>query len=64
MSLRVLVVEDNRDLAENIEELFASIPAALRLKRPLDIPPAPTAMEPTAHMAALAANSSASRTKA
>jgi glycine dehydrogenase subunit 1 len=38
----------------NIEELFASIPPELRLKRPLNIPPALTEMELTAHLTALA----------
>ncbi len=51
--------EDQRAMLDsigvkNIEELFASIPAELRLKRPLDIPPALSEMELTAHMAALA----------
>jgi glycine dehydrogenase subunit 1 len=38
----------------NIEELFASIPPELRLKRPLNIPPALTEMELTAHLTTLA----------
>ncbi len=39
----------------SIDELFAPIPAELRLGRPLDIPPAMSEMELTAHIAALAA---------
>ena len=38
----------------NLDELFASIPPELRLKRPLAIPPALTEMELTAHLASLA----------
>ena len=38
----------------SLDELFALIPAELRLKRPLDIPPALTEMELTAHMDELA----------
>ena len=40
----------------SIEELFASIPAALRLKRPLDVPPALGEMELTRHLQKLAWN--------
>jgi len=52
--------DDQRAMLEaiglaSIEDLFAAIPAELRLKRPLEIPPALTEMELTAHMAALAA---------
>jgi glycine dehydrogenase subunit 1 len=39
----------------SIEELFASIPADLRLRRPLDIPPALSEMELTQHATAVAA---------
>jgi glycine dehydrogenase subunit 1 len=38
----------------SLEELFASIPAALRLGRPLDVPPALTEMELQRHMTELA----------
>jgi glycine dehydrogenase subunit 1 len=38
----------------SIEELFASIPASLRLKRALDIPPALSEIELSQHMAELA----------
>jgi glycine dehydrogenase subunit 1 len=41
--------------AASIDDLFAPIPAELRLKRPLDIPPAMPEMELTAHIQALAA---------
>ena len=45
----------------SIDDLFAPIPAELRLTRPLDIPPALPEMELTRHMHALAAkNRSAS----
>src|SRR5437763_2906965 len=37
----------------SLEELFALVPPELRLKRPLDLPPALTEMELTAHMAEL-----------
>ena len=52
--------EDQRAMLEaigvaTIDELFASIPPELRLKRPLDIPPALSEMELTAHLTALAA---------
>jgi glycine dehydrogenase subunit 1 len=51
--------EDQRQMlagigVKSLDELFALVPAELRLKRPLDIPPALTEMELTAHMAALA----------
>ncbi len=39
----------------SIDELFDSIPVELRLQRPLDIPPALSEMELTAHLTALAA---------
>jgi len=39
----------------SVEELFASIPAALRLKRPLDIPPALSEQELTQHVGRVAA---------
>ncbi len=38
----------------NIDELFDAIPNELRLQRPLDIPPALSEMELTAHLTALA----------
>src|ERR1700741_4537211 len=41
--------------ARSIDELFAMIPAEMRLERSLAIPPAMTEMELTQHMAALAA---------
>lgn len=41
--------------AGSIEELFASIPAELRLNRPLDIPPALTELELTQHLTRLSA---------
>ncbi|VTS01142.1 aminomethyl-transferring glycine dehydrogenase subunit GcvPA [Tuwongella immobilis] len=39
---------------KSIEELFAPIPAELRMHRPLNIPPAMTEIELTSHLAALA----------
>src|SRR5262245_10579506 len=48
--------------AGSVEELFAPIPDALRLKRPLAIPPALSELELTQHAQALAAkNQSAGR---
>jgi glycine dehydrogenase subunit 1 len=41
--------------AASLGDLFAPVPAHLRLNRPLDIPPALTEIELTAHMAGLAA---------
>jgi glycine dehydrogenase subunit 1 len=41
--------------AGSIDELFAMVPAEMRLDRPLDIPPAMSEMELTQHMTALAA---------
>src|SRR5262249_49954079 len=38
----------------SIEELFGSIPASLRLKRALDVPPALSEIELSQHMAGLA----------
>ncbi len=40
---------------KSIEELFQTIPDAVRLKRPLDVPPAMTEIELTAHMQELGA---------
>src|SRR5437660_3979172 len=40
---------------KSVDELFQSIPASLRLKRPLDVPPALSEMELTQHMQRLAA---------
>ena len=40
--------------ANSIDELFEMVPADLRLSRPLNLPPALTEMELTAHMAQLA----------
>jgi glycine dehydrogenase subunit 1 len=42
----------------NLDELFAAIPAELRLDRPLAIPPALSEMELTAHLATLARKNS------
>jgi glycine dehydrogenase subunit 1 len=39
----------------SLDELFAMVPAELRLGRPLELPPALTELELTAHMAGLAA---------
>ena len=39
----------------SIDELFASVPDELRLKRPLDLPPALSELELAQHMQALAA---------
>jgi glycine dehydrogenase subunit 1 len=55
--------EDQRAMLDaiglkNIDELFATIPAELRLNRPLAIGPALSEMELTAHLAALAAKNS------
>ena len=48
--------------AESLEELFAMVPAELRLGRRCDVPPAMGELELTAHLAALAArNTSAGR---
>ena len=60
MSYVVNTPEDRRAMLEqvgvgSVEELFESIPAELRLKRPLDVPPALTEMELTRHVQALAA---------
>ena len=41
--------------AESIEDLFAMVPAPLRLKRALDVPPALGELELTNHLSALAA---------
>jgi glycine dehydrogenase subunit 1 len=43
----------------SIDELFAQIPAELRLNRPLNLPPALTELELTTHMTALAAQNTA-----
>src|SRR5438105_779249 len=48
--------------ASSVEELFAPIPDALRLKRPLDIPPALSELELTQHAHALAAKNRAAST--
>jgi glycine dehydrogenase subunit 1 len=40
---------------KSIDELFQSIPASLRLKRPLSVPPALTEIEMTRHFQGLAA---------
>ncbi len=48
--------------AQSVEELFKQVPEAVRLKRPLDVPPALSEMELTRHVQALAAvNQSADR---
>jgi glycine cleavage system P protein (glycine dehydrogenase) subunit 1 len=44
--------------AQSIDELFASVPHELRLKRPLDLPPALAEMELAQHLQALAAKNS------
>ena len=44
--------------AKSVDELFASVPAELRLKRPLDLPPALSEMELAQHMQALAEKNS------
>jgi glycine dehydrogenase subunit 1 len=41
--------------AGSVDDLFAMVPAEMRLKRPLNIPPAMSEMELTQHMTALAA---------
>jgi glycine cleavage system P protein (glycine dehydrogenase) subunit 1 len=56
-------VEDQRAMlaaigVASLDELFAAIPAELRLNRPLAIPPALSEMELTAHLAALAKKNS------
>ena len=53
-------VEDQRAMldsigAESIEDLFAMVPAPLRLKRGLDVPPALGELELTNHLSSLAA---------
>ena len=61
MSAYLLTTAADRDAmlakvgAESVEDLFAPIPAELRLKRPLNIPPALPEMELTRHIGALAA---------
>jgi glycine dehydrogenase subunit 1 len=60
--------EDQRAMLEaigvsSIEELFAAIPPELRLSRPLEIPPALSELELTAHLAAPRAASSTPRTR-
>jgi glycine dehydrogenase subunit 1 len=44
---------------QSLDELFAQIPAALRMKRPLDVPPALSEIELTRHMQQLAARNHA-----
>jgi glycine dehydrogenase subunit 1 len=56
--------DDQRAMLERIgvtsvDDLFASIPAELRLGRPLDVPPALTEIELTQHVQALAARNRA-----
>src|SRR5258707_878256 len=61
----LLNTPDDRDAmlakigAASIDDLSAPIPFELRLKRPLDIPPAMPEMELTRHMQALAAKNRA-----
>jgi glycine dehydrogenase subunit 1 len=50
--------------AGSVDELFAAIPAELRLARPLDISPAMCEMELTRHVSALAAKNSGAGKKA
>ena len=45
----------------SLEELFAMVPADLRLKRPLNLPPALTEIELTAHMSELATRNESCR---
>ncbi len=47
--------------AASIDELFEQIPAELRLARPLDLPPALTELELTAHLSELAARNTSIR---
>src|SRR5205085_8814801 len=47
----------------SLEELFALVPPELRLKRPLDLPPALTEMELTAHMAELGGRNASAEDK-
>lgn len=60
MSYTLNTPEDRRAMlagigARSVEELFESIPAAVRLDRPLAIPPAMSEIELTRHLSALAA---------
>lgn len=64
MSYVVNTAEDRRAMLEKIgvkscEELFASIPESLQLKRALNVPPALTEIELTRHMQALAGKNQA-----
>ncbi|HEY8505396.1 MAG TPA: aminomethyl-transferring glycine dehydrogenase subunit GcvPA, partial [Gemmataceae bacterium] len=59
MSYVVNTPEDRRRMLERIgvssvDELFAPIPADVRLRRPLDVPPAMSEIELTAHLGRLA----------
>src|SRR5690242_15314550 len=49
--------------AKSIEDLFSSIPAELRLQRPLNLPPALGEMELTQHLSALAAKNASTNEK-
>lgn len=49
---------------QSVEELFAQIPADLRLKRDLNLPPALTELELTAHVSELASRNTACSEKA
>ena len=58
--------EDQRAMLEaigaaSLEELFAMVPAELRLGRPLNVPPAMGELELTAHMTALAGRNTSGR---
>jgi glycine dehydrogenase subunit 1 len=60
--------EDQREMlaaigVRSIEELFAMVPAVLRLKRPLDVPPALTEMELDQHVRELASRNEHAGTK-
>jgi len=48
--------------AKSIDELFNLVPDELRLKRPLNLPPALTELELTQHLSALAAKNASPRT--
>lgn len=49
--------------AQSVEDLFARIPAEMRLSRPLDLPPAMSELELTQHLGALAARNGGANQK-